>query len=72
MCLAIPGKVVSLRNSIAIIDCLTEKKEAIVKGIAVKPGDYVLVQFGMVAQKLSEKDASEAIRNWKELNSQPE
>ena len=72
MCLAIPGKVISIKDGKAIIDCSTEKREAIAKDIAVSPGDYVLVQFGIVVEKLPEKEAKKAIKNWKELNSQPQ
>ncbi len=70
MCLATPGKVVSVKDGRVIIDYATEKREAIAKGITVHPGDYVLVQFGMIIEKLPEQEAKQAIRNWKELNSQ--
>jgi len=70
MCLAIPGKVVSVKDGKAVIDYTTEKREVIAKGVTVQPGDYVLVQFGMVIEKLPEQEAKRAIKNWKELNSQ--
>ena len=72
MCLAIPGKIIALKNGKAVIDYSTEKREAIVKGIDVHEGDYVLVQFGIVIEKLPEQEALNAIKNWKELNSQPQ
>ncbi|MBI4146996.1 HypC/HybG/HupF family hydrogenase formation chaperone [Candidatus Woesearchaeota archaeon] len=69
MCLAIPGKVIAVNGSIALVDYSAEKREVIAKGVAVKKGDYVLVQFGMVVEKLSKQDALSAIENWKKLNS---
>jgi len=72
MCLAIPGKVLAVKDGKALVDYSTEKREVISKGIEVKPGEYVLVQFGMVVEKLPEKEARKAIKNWKELNSQPQ
>lgn len=56
MCLAIPGKIVSIKEGKAVIDYGREKREAIAKGIDVKEGDYVLVQFGIVAEKLSKEE----------------
>lgn len=71
MCLAIPGKIISINNGKAIVDYATEKREAIAKGIHVKKGDYVLVQFGMVIEKLPKKEARQAIKNWKTMHSPP-
>ncbi len=72
MCLAIPGKIVSLNNGQALIDYSGEKRTAIAKGMVVNKGDYVLVQFGVVVQKLGKKEALEAIKNYSQLNSLPQ
>ena len=63
MCLAIPGKIVSVNKGKVIVDYSGEKREAIVKGIKVKKDDYVLVQMGMVVQKLEQKEVDELIKN---------
>ncbi len=53
MCLAIKGKVVEVKDGKALIDYKGEQREAIAKDIKVKKGDEVLVQFGIVIEKLS-------------------
>ena len=53
MCLAKQGTVVSAKNGKALIDYSGEQKEAIAKDIKVEKGDKVLVQFGVVIEKVS-------------------
>ena len=67
MCLAIPGKVIRLEKDMAIVDYSGEQREAIFQGITLKKGDYVLVQQGIVIQKVSEEEALESISAWKSL-----
>ena len=67
MCLAIPGKIIRLEKDMAIVDYSGEQREAIFQGITLKKGDYVLVQQGIVIQKVSEKEALESISAWKSL-----
>lgn len=52
MCLATKGKVLEAKDGKALIESNGEKREAIAKDIKVKKGDEVLVQFGIVIQKL--------------------
>ena len=70
MCLAIPGKVVELKDNgkIAVVDYGSERREADNSLVKAKPGDWVLVQFKMVVEKLSETEAKEALRAWKEAS----
>ena len=56
MCLATYGKVVAVKEGQAVIDCNGTKREAIAKGINIKKGDFVLVQFGVVIQKIPPED----------------
>ncbi|MCS7120462.1 MAG: HypC/HybG/HupF family hydrogenase formation chaperone [Nitrososphaerota archaeon] len=68
MCLAIPAKVVSIKNHIAIVDFgggVT--KEANIMLVDTKVGDYVLVHAGYAIQVLDEKEAKETLRLWKEI-----
>ena len=67
MCLAIPGKVVLIQDGKALVDYSGEKHEAIAKGIDIHIGDYVLVQFGMVVEKLNKEEALKAMENMKSL-----
>ena len=53
MCIAVEGKVLEVKNGKATVDCRNQKIEAIAKDIKVKKGDKVLIQFGVVVEKLS-------------------
>jgi hydrogenase expression/formation protein HypC len=68
MCLAIPAKVVSVRQEKARVDfgegILREVNVTLVKA---KVGDYVLVHAGYAIQVLDEKEAQETIRLWNEI-----
>ncbi|MFH1664193.1 MAG: HypC/HybG/HupF family hydrogenase formation chaperone [archaeon] len=57
MCLALAGKITELKENgrIAVIDSQGKKIEAINAEKAVK-GEYVLVQQGMVIEKIKKED----------------
>jgi hydrogenase expression/formation protein HypC len=68
MCLAIPAKVVSVKEEKAKVDF----GEGVLREINVtlvnaKIGDYVLVHAGYAIQVLDEKEALETIRLWNEI-----
>ncbi|MEM0359993.1 MAG: HypC/HybG/HupF family hydrogenase formation chaperone [Candidatus Diapherotrites archaeon] len=67
-----PGKIVELRDNgkIAVIDYGFEKREANNEFLKAKKGEWVLVQFRMTVQKVSEKEALEALKEWKEVSGQ--
>jgi hydrogenase expression/formation protein HypC len=68
MCLAIPAKVVSIRQEKAKVDfgegVLREVNVTLVKA---KVGDYVLVHAGYAIQVLDEKEALETLELWNEI-----
>ena len=68
MCLAIPAKVVSVKEDKARVDfgegVLREVNVTLVKA---KVGDYVLVHAGYAIQVLDEKEALETIHLWNEI-----
>ncbi len=68
MCLAIPGKVVELKGKgkVAVVDYGSELREANNSLANAKPGDWVIVQFGTVVEKLSEEEAKEMLSALKE------
>mgnify|MGYP001588636046 CR=1 FL=1 len=68
MCLAIPAKVISLKQDIAQVDF----GEGVLREINVtlvdaKVGDYVLVHAGYAIQVLDEKEALETLSLWNEI-----
>lgn len=52
MCLAVEGKVLEVKNGKATVECRHQKIEAIAKDIKVRKGDKVLVQFGVVIDRI--------------------
>ncbi len=68
MCLGIPGVVVEVKGTIAIVDFGGVKREVdslLVPNI--KPGDYVIVHAGAIISKLSPEEAEETIKAWREV-----
>jgi hydrogenase expression/formation protein HypC len=64
MCLAIPGKVVTIQGHKAIIQYPKETRQVLVGDDPIKPGDYVMVQMGVVIKILSKKEAAVAQKAW--------
>ena len=63
MCLAIPAKVVELRQGgrKALIEQFGVQREVFNNVINAKKGEFVLVQQGFIVERLSEKEAREAL-----------
>ena len=61
MCLAIPGKIVKIKDGNAIVDYGPEQRQASLGLIDCSVGDYVVVNSGFVIQKISKDDAEKAI-----------
>lgn len=66
MCLAIPGKIISIEGDDAIISYEGEKRKVKLLSTDIKEGDYVVVQNNLILQKVPEKEAIESIKLWKE------
>jgi hydrogenase expression/formation protein HypC len=67
MCLAVPGKIVSISGQNAMIDFGGVQREANVSLIEPKVGDYVVVHAGFAIQVVDEEEARETIKLWEEL-----
>lgn len=65
MCLAIPGKIVEIKGSSAVVDYGSEKREANASLIDdLKVGDYVIVNAGFVMDKVPEEQALKSLEAW--------
>ncbi len=61
MCLAIPRKVLEANGSDVVVDCEGEKRS--VKSLLdVKSGDFVIVNSGIVVEKISKEEAENALK----------
>ncbi len=68
MCLAIPGKIVNIEGNTAIVDFDGIEQEVII-ALVLNPevGKYVIIHAGYAIEQMDEKDAMEAIEQWKEI-----
>ena len=68
MCLAIPGKIISIDGNSAIVDFDGIEQEIII-ALVLNPevGKYVIIHAGYAIEQMDEKDAMEAIEQWKEI-----
>ncbi len=68
MCLAIPGKVMSIDGKTAIVDFGGMRREVRLDLLArVHKGDYVIVHVGYAIQILNEKEAKKILKSWAEV-----
>jgi hydrogenase expression/formation protein HypC len=68
MCLAIPGKVINVKEDKAEVDFGgSVLREVNVTLVEAKVGDYVLVHAGYAIQVLDEKEAQETLTLWKQI-----
>jgi hydrogenase expression/formation protein HypC len=68
MCLAIPGKVVSVEQDKAKVDFGEGVfREVNITLVSASIGDYVLVHAGYAIEVLDKKDALETLNLWNEI-----
>jgi len=70
MCLAIPGKIIEINDekSSALVD-FDGIKQNVITALVLNPevGKYVIVHAGYAIEQMNEKDALEAIEEWKAI-----
>lgn len=59
MCVALPGKVIEIKQRDAVVDFNGNQVTARAGLVDVKVGDYVLVHAGCVIQKVTQQDMEE-------------
>ena len=66
MCVALPGKVIEIKDRDAVVDFNGNQVTARAGLVDVKVGDYVLVHAGCVIQKVTQQDM-EDLKNLNEM-----
>jgi hydrogenase expression/formation protein HypC len=61
MCVAIPGKIVSIEDGKAVVDFSGNQVTAYIGLVKANVGDYVLVHAGCVIQTMKQKEAEEIV-----------
>ena len=68
MCLAVPGKITTLKKGNAEVDFSGVRRNVSLDLVpAAKKGDYVLVHAGFAIQLLDSRDAIETLKLFKEI-----
>ena len=68
MCLAIPAKVLGVKDGVAQVDFGNGVlREVSVMLVEARRGDYVLVHAGYAIEVLDEKEAEKTLRLWDEI-----
>jgi hydrogenase expression/formation protein HypC len=68
MCLAIPGKILSLEAQFAEVDFDgTQKKIVTALLPTAQVGDYVIVHAGYAIEKIDEDSAQESLKLWRQM-----
>ena len=63
MCLAIPSKIISIKDNVATVDVDGVQREASLMLLKdPKIGDYVIVHAGFAINKINEEDAKESLK----------
>lgn len=68
MCVALPGKVVSVEGQKALVDFSGNQVNAYTGLVNVNPGDYVLVHAGCVIQTMKQQEAEEILELMGEID----
>ena len=70
MCLAIPGKIIEINEdrTTALVDFDGIQQNVII-ALIINPeiGNYVIVHAGYAIEQMNEKEAMEALEQWKEI-----
>ena len=68
MCLAVPMKVVSMKDGVGIAEMAGVKKEISLMMLPeAEIGDYVIVHAGFAIQKLNEEEAEKSLALFREM-----
>ena len=59
MCLAIPGKIIKIKNQLATVNFNGIEKEVNVSLVSVEKGDYVIVHAGFAISKVESGELKE-------------
>ncbi len=69
MCLAIPVKVIKIKNNLAEVDMNGVRRDADIRMVKnIKVGDYILMHAGFAIEKIEPGDAKETLALIKEMS----
>jgi len=68
MCLAVPGKIIEIKNGMATIDYGSEQREASTALLDCEVNDWVIVSAKFVMRKIPEDEALATLKMWDETD----
>lgn len=72
MCLAIPAKIIKIKQNVAEVDIAGVRRLADVRLLEdLSVGDYILIHAGFGIEKIDPAEAEETLKLWKELDEIP-
>jgi hydrogenase expression/formation protein HypC len=72
MCLAIPGKIMSVEGNQADVDFGGARRKVNVSLVDAQPGTWVVVHAGFAIETMDEEEAKETLKLWGEMLAQEE
>jgi len=66
MCLAVPGKIIEIKKDEVVVDYDIEKRKGKLIDKGYKVGDYVIIQGGIVIEKIPKNEAIDALKLYKQ------
>ena len=67
MCLAVPGKVISIEGAVATVDYGGITRQANLSLVDAEVGTYVLIHAGYAIEVLDEEEAKKTLDLWNEV-----
>lgn len=67
MCLAIPGRVISIKGDRATVDYGGTVTDANITLVMPEVGDYVIVHAGFAIEKLDVEEAEKSLKEWRKV-----
>ncbi|MBN2013614.1 MAG: HypC/HybG/HupF family hydrogenase formation chaperone [Candidatus Altiarchaeota archaeon] len=67
MCLAIPGRILDIKDNEASVDFGGVKRPVRIDLVDAKVGDYVIVHTGYAIEVLDEEEALESLKLWRQI-----
>ena len=67
MCLAVPGKIVSIEGDMGDVEFGGVNRKANLSMVDANVGDWAVVHAGFAIQIMDEEDAQETLRLWNEV-----
>lgn len=72
MCLAIPAKVIKIKENTAEVDMAGVRRQVDVRLLnSLEQGDYILVHAGFGIEKIDKIEAKKTLKIWKEVINRP-